>query len=63
MVEVLGILAIATREIGQGFMSELVRRQSCNLTRLIIPREIREEADWTEGYRRCSEKAGEAVKR
>ena len=56
MIEVLSILAIATKEIRQGRSSE--SSTSMNCSSLTLVRKIPEEATGKEGYRGCAEEAG-----
>jgi hypothetical protein len=56
IIEVLSILAIATKEIKLGRSSE--PSTSMSFSSLTLFRKIPEEATRQEGYRRCAEEAG-----
>jgi hypothetical protein len=63
MAEILGILAIATKEVRQGWGSESLTVTMQILTWLMTLREIPEEVDQEDGYRKCTEKAGKNIMR
>ena len=59
LVEVLNILAIATKEIKQGRISMCLLYR-CVLVERTIFRKICKETDWKNGYRGCTEEARQA---
>ena len=56
MVEALNVLGIATKEIRQGWMSELLLYNCVAVDRTIL-RKIFKETDWKGRYGGCAEKA------
>ena len=59
MVEVLSILAIATKEIRQGRTSKSLRFASVTIDRNIF-RKVSKEACWKDRHRGCVEEVGQA---